>query len=691
MNPTARRVWGEDFKQVWNRYQAWLRYHYSPLAAGDSDSLGEAISNISKISNQGGRSYAGVWRNQSLYRIEADGHAMPRLIEQRWQQGIASQREIARTAYPGAFDVSSQGRVVMSQMRDNRQNRYYADLWLWDVSQSGRASWQRLTHHQRYRQALWLGEDKLIARRQVAGVSELHLLSDQGALLEVLWQGDEQTVLGQMDKHPTEQKILAMKKTAFGSWQLAEFDLVSKQWQWLTNNSFNQADPSYSTDGRSVVFSANYTSVYQVYQLDRATSEVFGLTNITSGAFQPLLTEQGDLVYRLYSAQGYDWVELAKINQIKQNIKIPENNNQAWLEKTAVLTEDGSNSITLSAPKAYQPYSSLRPQAWWPIFNLSETRTQWGVMLDGQDALATHHYQLTLAYDDLAQLPYGQLSYQVDNRYLIQLQRSWQEGYNRLNPDELVLLRARDQAVFARLNLMNFQHDQLALHLGLVHEKTRDAWRDPRLSSQSIRQRGDISAVLHWDSTQAYRYSISPASGWQGYWALDSHALKEGDYAGYRVQFDLKHYWHIHQSQVLFTRLAAGYAQDTAHPFVLGSDTGVFSTSLFARTDYPLRGYAASSIIDNRFVLGSVEYRAPLARIQQNWQVYPLGVRDLYGQIFFDNAQTQDMNLSSLGAQLTLEAVIGYRMLWPLNLGFAQGLDKNLGQRQLWLSTQIDF
>lgn len=673
MNPTARRVWGEDFPHVWARYQSWLSERYSPFSI--------AIEPKRILTEYGGSPYSGRVYQDALYRIEADGHSRPRLVKQPLTESLASLEVLTEVAYPGAFSVSPDGRIIMTQLRANRQNRVYADLWLWDQTR-----WQRITQQQRYRQAVWLNEHQLLARRQVGGRSELHLLSDQGQLQQVIWQGQSQTVLGHMDAHPSGQKIVAMKKPAHGSWQLAELDLNTLQWRWLTQNRFNQADPSYALDGESVVYSANYSSTYQIYQMDVRTGHVQALTQGQIGAFTPLLTQGAGLVYQDYSAEGYHWALITPENQIKQTIDLPSSDKQAWLDSMPVPTV-----VDLSEIKSYQPYSSLRPWSWLPILSLTDQRNQVGVMVDGQDALARHHYQLSLVYDDLAAQPFGRLSYQMDNRYLLQYLRSWREGYNPQKKDELVLLRAKDTLVAGRLNALNFFDDQLAFHLGLVFEQEKDAWRDMRLAPQPTTQRTDLSLVTHWDSTQTYRYSISPASGWQGYAALDSHDGVKSDFSGYRLQFDLKHYWHIKNSHLLHTRLVGGYAQPTAHLFQLGSDRGAFSSGLFARTDYPLRGYPKAGISADQFTLAAIEYRMPLARVQQNWQVYPLGLRDIYGQVFVDHARLKDINYTGLGAQFTLESVIGYRMLLPLNIGIAKGLDKTYGRTQFWLSTELAF
>jgi hypothetical protein len=516
-------------------------------------------------------------------------------------------------------------------------------------------------------------------------------------LSPALWQGDAQTVLGDFALHPSAKKLVAMKKTAAGTWQLAEFGLEQRDWTALTQNRFNHANPVYSADGKRVIYSANYDSTYQLYQMDTETFEQLALTNVASGAFAPVMTDRGELVFQRYSARGYDWVKLTPEQQALKPIKLAKDDDHTPLGGIKARLEERAFQLEWDLPEAqpYHPLSSLKPRAWWPMINLTANRNQWGVMFDGQDALARHHYQVSLAYDDLAQQPFGAIAYQIDNRYLVQLSRSLREGYNALKPDELVLLRAQDSAVLARLNALNFQHDQLALHFALVHETERDVWRDPRLAARPATQRTDFSLIGHWDSRQTYRYGISPASGWEGVVALDAHLSDkeqlDSNYQGVRLQLDLKHYFHVYASQVLHTRFALGYADERAHPFVLGSARGVFETALFARTDYPLRGYASASLVDQQFALASVEYRAPLARIQQNWQVYPLGIRDIYGQVFVDNARLNQQTLSAVGGQVTFEAVLGYRMLIPFSLGYAKGLDNTLGQTQVWLTTEFAF
>ncbi|MBE0508953.1 MAG: hypothetical protein IBX50_19920 [Marinospirillum sp.] len=75
----------------------------------------------------------------------------------------------------------------------------------------------------------------------------------------------------------------------------------------------------------------------------------------------------------------------------------------------------------------------------------------------------------------------------------------------------------------------------------------------------------------------------------------------------------------------------------------------------------------------------------PLARIQRSWGVNPLGLDDFYATLFTDHAWLESGGYSGIGLEITLETRLFYWMSLPLSLGFAKGLDEQLGGSEAWL------
>lgn len=658
LNSTARRSIGKSFPELWEEYQAWLKDRFAPLHSPNPQ--GQALT------SSGLNEAPPAVRGDQIYRLESSRHGPTRL--QLHQPGQASLL-LTELEGQGLIDVNAQGQLVISRYQQRRDNRLYSDLWLWDKANG----LQRLTEGQRYRQARWLPKGELIARKQVAGISSLHRLDAQGNPLQTLWEGEPGQVLGDFSLSPDGKQLVASFKPSGKTWQLALLDLQNLEWQHLTANRHQQGQPSFSPDGKSLVYTADYTGVYNLYRLDLKTHEIHRLTDQQLGAFTPAELETGALVFQSYSSRGYDLYLLETEELLNQPVELET--------ATATPSRPEAPPVSLSEAGSYQPWSSLRPHYWLPVFYADNDRTELGFTTSGMDALGRHQYELLFAWDTQVDEAFGSLSYQLDNRYQLFVRRELK--HYQLD-DQPVLTRNKDSLSLARLNLFNWDQDRLALHAGAFFQQEQDLW-----------QRQDTGLALHWDRRYASSDNISPTRGFQWLLSAETHELINNDRQGQRYQADGKHYWHLGLSHALALRLAAGHADNQAQPFWLGSDQGLLGQPLFGRDSYALRGYAEDEFRTHSFALSSLEYHLPLARIQQNWGIYPLGIRDIYGQVFVDHAELDQQGkingYTGVGAQITLELVVGFQALLPLEIGYAQGLDNNFGEEQWWVKAGISF
>ncbi|SFC38645.1 WD40-like Beta Propeller Repeat [Marinospirillum celere] len=670
LNSTARRSLGKSFPELWGDYQHWLEERFTPLNSPYPQGH--------PLTTKGLNEAPPASNGKQVYRLESSRHGPTRL--QLHQPGQVT-KTLTRLEGQGLIDVNQQGQVVISRYQQRRDNRLYSDLWLWD-EQSGL---KRLTSGQRYRQARWLGEEELLARKQVAGISSLDLLDHQGRFKKTLWQGKEREVLGDFSVSPNGRYLAASLKPPGQSWQLALLDLTNGSWQLLTHNNSLQGQPSFSPDGQSLLFTADYTGVYNLYRWNLETGTSTQLTDHNLGAFTPVELETGELIFQSYSSQGYDLHYLTADELLKQPVQ---------LDRLPLLQpREAPPETQLSNERAYRPWSSLRPRYWLPVFYADNDRTELGLMTSGADALGRHQYDLLAAWDTRIDEPFGRFSYQLDNRYQVLLAR---ELKHYSSADGLpVLSRHQDSISLARLNLWNWDQDRLAIHLGLFLEQEKDLWRHQDLASGSTDFRQDLGLALHWDRRYSSQDNISPTRGFQWLLTTETHEGLSNDRAGQRYQFDGKHYWHLGQSHALALRLAAAYAESEAQPFWLGSDSGLSPQALFGRDTYALRGYSKDQFTTNQFALTNLEYHFPLARIQQNWGIYPLGIRDIYGQVFVDHAEidstSESHGYTGFGAQITLELVIGFQALLPVEIGYALGLDQEQGEEQWWVKAGVSF
>src|SRR5207245_11600117 len=106
-----------------------------------------------------------------------------------------------------------------------------------------------------------------------------------------------------------------------------------------------------------------------------------------------------------------------------------------------------------------------------------------------------------------------------------------------------------------------------------------------------------------------------------------------------------------------------------------------FQPSLSATRAFPIRGYPASELSGARAVVGSVEYRAPLALVGRGVGHLPLGVDMLWLNLFADAGDAWEpgssprlTRLRSTGLELAGRVMVGYDFPLSVRLGVATPL-----------------
>ncbi len=90
--------------------------------------------------------------------------------------------------------------------------------------------------------------------------------------------------------------------------------------------------------------------------------------------------------------------------------------------------------------------------------------------------------------------------------------------------------------------------------------------------------------------------------------------------------------------------------------------------------------------------LASLEYRVPIFRFQRGITVPPIGLHQLHATIFADTGGTWDDDenrpdkyYTGVGVELNMDIIFGYNFYLPLRIGFASGLDDEIGENQIYL------
>jgi len=201
---------------------------------------------------------------------------------------------------------------------------------------------------------------------------------------------------------------------------------------------------------------------------------------------------------------------------------------------------------------------------------------------------------------------------------------------------------------------------------------------------------GFVNIALSWSDIRGFLYSPGPADGWSGQFnlALRDPALgssSESYTATMSLRGSLQMPWH--DDHVLALRLGAGIAGGpgaSQRAFSLGGapNRDILSDLLNQSSAGAvwLRGFPAYAFQGQRFALGTVEYRLPIARIRRGLGTLPLFVEDLALAVFVDAGGTAmgeeawPTVHASVGAELRVRLGLGWGLLSDFRLGYARGI-----------------
>lgn len=529
----------------------------------------------------------------------------------------------------------------------------------------------------------------------------------------------------------------------------------------ITRDRAQDVDPTWSPDGRWLVFSSDRSRVYDLYAFEVATGRLRRLTHLVSGAFQPSLSPDGEtLVFRGYTSEGFDVFRIPFRPEAAPEVpraleapldldagaRVPPARHPAAPEPPRRLEDTPlPEGWTLSG---YDPLPTLvpRPGQWNLLPSLFTTERELILSLThfGRDALETHGYSLTVRYGTFSEFLGGTVAYVNDT----------------LEPTFTVSADA-DAITFARTNFVDAERAGACPFGGLA--RTLDDRRvcfgtegglyvERRLSGTfgiglPLRQRHLISLSYTFEeraplnelapgtvvgllpspgryarvrlgysyaNVRRFPYSVSLERGPAFSAALS--ALSKGlggEYEQILVTADGRYYWDLPyaDNHVLAARLTLGLGggPDLAERFRLGGVAGSSALSTTTQNFYPLRGLVPAVVSGTGQISGTLEYRAPLFRVDRGVGTAPLTLSVVHasafldaGRVFNDLAElaepgAEDRLAASAGVEVRADVLLAFVVPLTFRLGFAwpfvlpSGLERERDTQELYFQIGSAF
>ena len=694
INTNARQVLKKDMTALWNEFDEWLQKKYKPqLKDIEQQGIvkGEAITEYGYFTG----SVNSRNKNQTYY-IKQGAFSYPALMS---VDDKNKHSEIAEVHRGARMDVHTDKGVLLAQPEYCDEYNNYYDLYI--IKHNGKKL-KRITRCGRYRNAAWSADGaEIIAAHIDNGISQLHILNSKGEKQSVVWQGKDSEVIGQLDWSSEGDSIVASVFRSGAGWNIELFDLNTRQWKKITNDSYIDMQPKFNAKGDSIVFSSDRSGIYNIYRYSIKQKSLTQLTRVKSGAFQPAQwDEKSPLYYVGYSASGTDIVKL--------NIAVDLTARPIEVVASRLDVNKQHPEVSISAAKDYSPWSSIRPRWWSPHIFMNQQQKELGFITFGNDALGIHNYSLQLAYDAENKYAVGGFSYRYSNRIQLGFARST-DIFLQPNGD-FNRARITDDTFFTLAFPHTREKTRWNFILGAISSTTSDA----RLGATALPVRNFkdniLGAAITVDNAQRHIRSISVNNGRRIRLIAETSEVINSDFSGEVFILDWREYIPLAGQHVLAIRAAKGYGTEQPEPFRLGGEENNFNAGdiifntvggepLFDRREYALRGFAEghAQLTGRRMQMANIEWRFPLDLVERGFMAPPLGLIQYSGSMFVDTGaswnegQTPEKYYTGAGLELHADVSLFYGVNLRMRLGAAKGLDRTIGDERIYFSLGASF
>lgn len=698
VNKQAKKVFGKSFYRLWKDWQADLKSEYQ---GWEAQKAAEGFAELTPFLGGEDNFYLPTFSRdgKKLAYVRLNPRRAPRIVVRDLDSG---KEKVVAQKVPSQMAFSPDGgALVFSTMARHARHYFYYDLYRVNL-ESKKPSVKRLTRGLRARDPDWHpANGQILFVASDAGTDRIKVYDVKSKAVRTLINRVEPyTQFAHPRYSPDGSKFAVVRFMPQEGWQVVVADAASgKIIQTIKSNGTSVfSRPVWTHDGGAVVYSSDQDGVANLYRFELVSGRSARLTNVRTGLFQPAISADGKLLARLYNGEGFEIVGVGPGTEKERQSTVHSQRSTVNSPQPALSHVEGSTVNGPSSPvRKYNPFRT-------PLFLPRFLAPGWYVLDNGLlVSLAT------AAHDPLGYHSWvGGGTYRTDAKHVGYFGRY---TYNRFLPafgvgiDDIAV--DYGTLTFARTgNSYHFFEERrrgsvfLTLPLGKGHATSLSYFYEDRMPVTSIlaAEAGDLNLGIFagiqfnyfYGTAENFPASISPIEKGRSFRAsatvtesrLGSNAANEqrilaGDY---------RDFFPLGKNHVLAFRVAGGAALgDQIFPgtFSLGGSLGEGALGgQYSARYYSLRGLPVGTLIRDRVMISSVEYRIPFVSPQRGLGTWPLFLNNLHLALFSDqgDAWTTTPNrfqdffdnfFVSLGLETRADFVIGHGLPVTGRMGYA--------------------
>ncbi len=652
VNTAFEQVYGRDAFSLFEEWKADRYTHY----LGQKEKISqEELTEAERLTEHGYETYSPVLDPEGKRIVYYHtGNMFPGLREYSLDE---EEDNFLRQGYyaPTGHSFSPDGKELLYSRADYRESD---NLYLQLYSYSEREDRELpLREGKRARDPVKTPEGGLFYIAMEKGESKLIYRSPAGEE-EALLQLEEGMQYYYPRLSPDGDQLALIIWRPGGYQDLYLYSLEEERLTALTQNRDTVTAPAWSPDGRFIIFSADPEGIYNLYAYELEERTFYQVTNMITGAFDPVVVPNKGLVFVGYSSEGYD---LYRMPYQPEEWKEYEFEQEARLE----VFEQGKEPEDPLSISSYNPLLYAAPKYMIPSLYLSTHRHYVGVTLGGRDPLDTYQYELTLEYegDDYPLFYNWQLG--LDAGPLLINQQSIRESGAKMRRSDLEWVENhRLQAIYP---LYQSLFMQVRLGGGVIYRQERSV-------HDSINEDYRGYLFLNYGTVSGRDYFIHNRD-----LLLQLNLdYQQQDYYSSLI-LDWRERFSFEDNGDIALRGAVGLGEDDS-AFRVGGVSG----------NFPLRGYHRSETGSKLYYFQS-EYRNTLKNFKRGQGLAPVFYDHLSGALFVEGAMlNEEQSILSYGGELSFKIDFMYGLApMRINLGLATNSEEE--GMNFYLSQGISF
>lgn len=399
----VKEVFGQDLPALWQAWQADLAERSWRQAAALSS---QGLTASEPLTTEGFSHHAAAFSpdGQTLAYV-AEGPAQTGGLWVRRSDGrhqlLVQGAVLENTTLAWSPDGE---RIAYGKADYVNRTEVRSDLYAYDLK-TGRE--RRLTTGERAFDPAWSPDGRQVAFVSLEdGRSRLEVLDVETGRASVLSEGEGLAEFAAPAWSPDGRQLAVAYKPEHGTWDLALVDAGGGSPVRLWTDPALDRNAAWSPDGRYLFFDSERSGVPNLYAWDVGAGQLYQVTNVVTGAFDPTPSPDGrTLVFLQYGAGGYDLRRMALDAAAWRPVASPGGVAAVAPAREPVrpatpATLPGSTAATV---KPYSPWPGLAPAFWFPtLVATRDDRWAPGIMTGGTDPLGRTSYFLEAGVDPSA-------------------------------------------------------------------------------------------------------------------------------------------------------------------------------------------------------------------------------------------------------------------------------------------------